>query len=221
MTDYETDVKGKDGGLLGGVLAKKVPVIGGVKVKNSYGRVGLNFRLINATTSEIVYTKQIESTIKESGLDFGAGALFSDAALGGFMSSYSRTPIGQAVIAGVNEGVYDLAQQIGTQPATGSVVKAEGNQVWLNLGSGAVKMGDRLEVKRKGEELIDPDTGISLGSSDTTLGEIEVTQVQEQFSIARVVALSSNATRGDVVVSRVAPTSIEYAASWTKPQKKR
>ena len=71
---------------------------------------------------------------------------------------------------------------------------------------------------QKGEELIDPETGISLGSSDTSLGEIEVIQVAEKYSIAQTVSLSSAANRGDKVVSRAAPTSIEFAATWKPPK---
>ena len=222
VTDYETDVnKNATGGIAGGILGRKVPILGGLKVTKGFGRVGLNFRLVDATTSEVVHTKQIESIIKESGFDLGGIGYGAGALLGGFMSDYAKTPIGAAVIAGINKGVFDLVQQIGAQPAQGSVIKAEAGQVWINIGSDAVSVGERLELKRKGEELIDPDTGISLGSMDTTLGDIEITQVQEKFSIARAVSLSGEAARGDAVISRKAPTSLEFADSWKKPKKKK
>ncbi|MDJ0917981.1 MAG: CsgG/HfaB family protein [Woeseiaceae bacterium] len=220
VTDYETDVKGSDGGGgIGGLLGKRSALLGGLGFKSKMGRVGLNFRLIDATTSEVVYTKQIESLIKESGITFGGFGVTGGAALGGFLSNYSKTPIGQAVIAGIHQGVYDLAQQIGAKPATGSVVQVNGGTIILNLGTGSVATGDRMQLKRKGEELIDPETGVSLGSMDTTLGEIEVVQVQEKISMARSVNLSQEAMRSDIVISMAAPTPIEYAASWTKPKK--
>ncbi len=222
VTDYETNVSGNSaGGVAGGLLGGNNPVLGGLKFKKSFGRVGLNFRLIDAETSEVVHTKQIEAIIKETGFDLGGIGYGAGTLLGGFMSDYAKTPIGAAVIAGVNKGVYDLVQQIGAQPASGSVIKAEGGQVWINIGSDAVAVGDRLEVRRKGEELIDPDTGISLGSSDTTLGDVEVTQAQEKFAIARAVSMSGEATRGDVVISHKEPEPIEFAAKWQKPKKKK
>ena len=61
-------------------------------------------------------------------------------------------------------------------PASGRVIKAEGDKVWLNLGKDVVSPGDVLKVKSKGEELIDPDTGISLGSADTEIGTVRVSQ---------------------------------------------
>jgi len=219
ITDYEENTSGSKGGL-GGFL-RKVPVVGGVGVNSGQGRVGLNFRLIDATTSEVLYTKQIESVIKESGFVISGAGWSSDAVMGGFVSKYAKTPIGQAVIAGINQGVYDLVKEIGAQPAEGSVVKAEGSRVWINIGEDAVKVGDRLTVMSKGEELIDPETGISLGSSDTPVGDIEVIQTAEKFSVAQSINLANPPDRGDEVISQALPPGLEFASTWTPPKKKR
>ena len=217
VTDYEENTSGSSGGV--GGLLRKVPLVGGVGIKSGKGRVGLNFRLIDATTSEVLYTKQVESIIKESGLTLAGAGWTSDALLGGFISNYAKTPIGQAVIAGINKGVYDVIKEIGARPAEGSVIKAEGNRVWLNIGDDGVDMGDRLTVMSKGEELIDPETGISLGSSDSKLGDIEVIQVAEKFSIAQWDSLAKPPNRGDRVVSQAPPPTIEFADKWKPPKK--
>ena len=217
VTDYEENTSGTSGGV--GGLLRKVPLVGGVGIKSGKGRVGLNFRLIDATTSEVLYTKQVESIIKESGLTLAGAGWTSDAVLGGFISSYAKTPIGQAVIAGINKGVYDVIKEIGARPAEGSVIKAEGKRVWLNIGEDGVNMGDRLTVMSKGEELIDPETGISLGSSDSALGDVEVIQVAEKFSIAQWATLAQSPSRGDRVVSQAAPPTIEFADKWKPPKK--
>ena len=217
VTDYEAKTSSTNKGI-GGLLTKKVPVLGGVKAGSSQGRVGLNLRLIDAETSEIVFTKQIESVIKETNLAFGGAGLIGDVGLGGFMSQYSKTPIGQAVIAGVNQAVFELIKQIGSKSAEGSIVKADATQIYTNLGQDSVAVGERLKVLKKGEELIDPETGISLGGSTTLLGEIEVSQVQEKFSIAKPVSLSGTPDRGDKVVSTEAAAPLEFAASWKKPK---
>jgi len=217
VTDYEENTSSTGGGV--GGLLRKVPLVGGVGIKSGKGRVGLNFRLIDATTSEVLYTKQVESIIKESGLTLAGAGWTGDAVLGGFISSYAKTPIGQAVIAGINKGVYDVIKEIGARPAEGSIIKAEGKRVWLNIGEDGVEMGDRLTVMSKGEELIDPETGISLGSSDSTLGDIEVIQVAEKFSIAQWVTLAQAPNRGDRVVSQAAPPTVEFADKWRAPKK--
>ena len=134
------------------------------------------------------------------------------------MSQYSKTPIGQAMIAGVNQAVFELIKQVGSKPAEGSVVKADAEQIYTNLGQESVAVGDRLRVLKKGEELIDPETGISLGGSTTTIGEVEVSQVQEKFSIARPISLNGSVERGDKVVSITAAAPLEFAGSWKKPK---
>ncbi len=217
VTDYESNTSGTDGAV-GGLLRNKVPLLGGIKAGKSTGRVGLNIRLIDAETSEITFTKQIEAIINETNLGFGGVGWGSDIALGGFLNSYSKTPIGQAVIAGINQGVFELVKQIGAKPPEGSIVKADPGQIYLNLGQDVVSMGDRLRVMRMGEELIDPDTGISLGGAMTDLGEIEVSQVQEKFSIARPVSLSGDPVRGDKVVATTVATPLEFASSWNEPR---
>ena len=98
-------------------------------------------------------------------------------------------------------------------------LKIEGNKVWVNVGSDAVAVGDELNVMSKGEELIDPDTGISLGSSDTKIGSVRVDTAQEKFSIASVVGMNGKPKRGDKVVSTAPPPSIEFASNWKKPKR--
>ncbi|MCH9693757.1 MAG: hypothetical protein K0U72_04530 [Gammaproteobacteria bacterium] len=217
ITDYESNTSGKKGGV-GGLLRSKVPVLGGIGGGTSSGRIGLNVRLIDAETSEITFTKQIESVIKETNLSFGGVGFGSDAILGGFMSSYSKTPIGQAVIAGINEGVFELIKQVGAKPAEGSVVKADPSQIYTNLGSDSVSVGDVLRVMRMGEELIDPETGISLGGSMTTIGEIQVTQVQEKFSIASPTSMNGTPNRGDKVMATTLAAPLEFSDKWKKPK---
>lgn len=211
ITNYEPDVSGSNvnvgalasGTRLGGLL-------GGVHVGSKSSAIGMNFRLIDATTSEVIFTNQVNREIKESGLGFGAARFGGSNALGGFVSQYAKTSIGQAVIAAVNEGVYDLIAQIGARPASGSVVKADANGIYLNLGAGSVEVGDRLSLMSKGEALIDPETGISLGSQETEIGSIEVTSVQDRFSIARLSSGRMPKT-GDIVRSQRSPQALAFA----------
>ena len=90
------------------------------------------------------------------------------------------------------------------------MVKADANGVYLNLGAGSVQTGDRLSLMSKGEALIDPETGISLGSEETEIGAVEVTQVQDKYSIARLVS-GKLPRAGDVVRSQRPPARLAYA----------
>ena len=217
ITDYEEGTNTAGGGAIGAL--RKVPLIGGIGLKKKEGRIGLNFRLIDTQTSEVVYTKQVESVVKETGLILAVGGRGGSVDIGGFFGKFSKTPVGQAVIAGVNKGVFDLVCTIGSKPPKGSIVKVEGDRVWLNLGDGVVNVGDRLELLIKGEELIDPETGISLGSEDTVAGQATVAEVREKFSIAQTAGLSAAVNRGDIVTSLEPPRTLKFAASWTPPEK--
>lgn len=214
ITSYDPGTSAKStnvGGLanaagLGGGLGA---LVGGLSVNTASASLGMNLRLIDASTSEVVFTKQIEREIKESGIGIGGLGVGSGGALGGFVGAYSRTPIGQAVLASINEAVYELAKQVGSKPATGSIIKVEGGQAYLNLGTGAVDVGDRLAVARPGEALIDPETGIALGSTETPVGEVQITSVQDRFSIAAVQGGARPQAR-DRVRALAAPAPIEF-----------
>ena len=226
ITNYEPDFKGRNigiGGLAGGT--KFGGLLGGVGIKSKKSMVGLNFRLIDATTSEIAFSKQVESVISESGLKFGGvggGAGGGKIGiLGGALSSYAKAPIGQAVIAGINKGVYAFIKEIGLSPATGSIVKVSGNKVYINIGASSVSIGDTLKVMSKGEELIDPETGISLGSEEEFLGTLKVIAVKDKFSIAKPLDVEvTQISSGDQVTSTSIPKNFEFGEPWKKKRKK-
>ena len=219
VTHYETGVEKKGGGLGGLIGGSAGALLGGFAVKSSKAIIGMNFRLINAETSEIVYTDQVQVDLSESGLTFGGLGFAGGGGLGGFLSNYSKTPIGQAVIAAVHKGVFDLVKAVGSAASTGSVIKVKGSQVYLNQGSSSVSVGDKLILMQRGEELIDPDTGLSLGGEDERIGEVQVTSVKEKYSIAKPVGIkASKIRRGDKVVSQKAAAPLMYATSWTPPK---
>ena len=63
---------------------------------------------------------------------------------------------------------------------------SESGQLVLNLGAQqGVKVGDRLEVLRKGNEIRDPATGKVITSNDTPLGEAVVSKVNDISCIAQ------------------------------------
>jgi len=221
ITNYEAGVEKKGGGL-GGLLGGRAgALLGAISVKSSKAVLGMNFRLIDAETSEIVYTDQVEVSIKDSGLSFGGLGITGGGALGGFMSSYAKTPIGQAVITAANRGVYGLVKQTGNAPATGSVIKVHRGKVYLNLGKDSVSRGERLDLMHVGEQLIDPETGISLGGEEERIGSVKVIAAKEKYSIAKPVGIrASHIKRGDKVVSTKRPEPLHYAATWNGPQNK-
>jgi len=212
VNQYEPNYEGNKiglGGLTGGLL-------GGIKIGSSKSMVNMTFRLIDAETSEVVFSKQVSAIMSESNFGLGAIGWGGAGILGGFMDSYSKTPIGQAMIAAVNMGVYELVKQVGTKPSSGSVIKAAKGKVYINMGKGRVQQGDRLELLSKGESLIDPETGLDLGGDDKEMGQVQIVAVKEKFSIAKVVGLMNGKIKsGDKVVSNRVPEKLQFAASWS------
>jgi len=211
VNQYEPNFEGSNiglGGITGGFL-------GGLKIGSKKSMVNMTFRLIDAESSEIIFSKQVSAVLSESNLGFGGIGFGGSGALGGFMSSYSKTPIGQAVIAAINIGVYELVKQIGSKPASGSVIKAAKGKIYLNMGKGRVQSGDRLSLMSKGDSLIDPETGLDLGGDDTEIGQVQVTTVKDKFSIARAVGkVNGKIKPGDKVISNRAPESLQFASNW-------
>ncbi|MFQ5900043.1 MAG: CsgG/HfaB family protein [Thermodesulfobacteriota bacterium] len=62
-------------------------------------------------------------------------------------------------------------------------------QVFINRGKdGGLKIGQVLEVFYAGEELIDPDTGESLGSSEEYVGKVKISRINPKITIGKVIS---------------------------------
>jgi len=103
----------------------------------------------------------------------------------------------------------------------GAVIQIKGDQVYLNLGADVVEKGEVLMAMKPGEELIDPDTGLSLGGETEDLGELQLTSVSEKFSIGKPLDFNvSRLSRGDLVMSMKPPPPLTFASSWNGPLSK-
>jgi len=88
-------------------------------------------------------------------------------------------------------------------PVEGYVVDIKDKQVYINLGDkDNLFIGQNFKVFREGKLLKDPITQMILGKFKREIGEIKVSQVEEEFSIAKVSRLDSKAKieRGDKIV---------------------
>jgi curli biogenesis system outer membrane secretion channel CsgG len=92
------------------------------------------------------------------------------------------------------------------------VIGVSGGVVSLNRGQGGgLEVGQVLDVFAEGEEMIDPDTGESLGSEEVKLGSIRVTEVLTRFS--KAVPMDGNAVVPNGAICRkvAAPAVVEEA----------
>ena len=217
VTHFEPKYKSKNiglGSVTGGAL-------GGIGVGTQKSMVGLMFRLIDPETGEIVFSKREEVVIGKKGFGVGASKSGRKGARGGSFSSLSATPIGHAVIAAVNCGVYDLVKAIGNQPLKGQIMRLNAGSLMINRGADHVATDDEFRVFSLGEEFVDPETGLSLGSEKEEIGLLRVIKVADRFAYGEAVDFDpEDAARGDEIVSTKTVTDFEFAASWGGPYPK-
>lgn len=73
----------------------------------------------------------------------------------------------------------------------GAVVAVKGADLYLSLGEkDEVVKGVKLSLYREGAPFRHPTTGVVLGKLEEEIGEVEVVEVREKFSIARLVRLA-------------------------------
>jgi hypothetical protein len=67
------------------------------------------------------------------------------------------------------------------------VLRIANGQLTINLSQEATSVGTLYQVWRLDEELIDPDTGESLGAAEELVGEVKIVSCQPRFALAEPV----------------------------------
>jgi curli biogenesis system outer membrane secretion channel CsgG len=152
----------KKGGRLGGI---------GVGVSNQSAIVGVDVRLVNTSTGEILAADNVRREKASKGISVDTRTFdFSD------QKKFDESLVGKAAREAVEDITSLVNKQMPNIPWQGKVVTEQNGTVFINAGSNlGIKVGDVFHIYMKGEALIDPDTGLSLGSEDTKIGEVKVT----------------------------------------------
>lgn len=125
-----------------------------------------NMRLVDARSGDILESRKIAV---QQQLEIGAGEERMTAALADNFAAQ--------VIANLLNAVY---------PVKVAALAPDGS-VYVNRGTdGRLNKGALLDVMKAGQEVVDPDTGVKLGSVETRVGQIELTSVEENRSIGRI-----------------------------------
>jgi curli biogenesis system outer membrane secretion channel CsgG len=162
--------------------------------------VGVDVRIIDARTGQIVTSHRAQAKADASGFKLGYSE--SDFRIGG--GKFENTPLGVATRAAIHDAVMFIIRESGQFQWYGKIIKVVGNTAYINRGSNnGLKMGQVLRVFSQGEALIDPETGLNLGADEEYVGDLSLTDVKNKYSIGE---LRSNASgrikRGDTVKLR-------------------
>jgi curli biogenesis system outer membrane secretion channel CsgG len=163
--------------------------IGIVSARQTVADAVINLRFIDTTTAERVMSVEGPGNVKKGGGAFGSANLSRDAEWG--IASEAIEKASQAVVAALLEPD-NLNKVTNAASASGGVdmrvIKVEGKQAYINVGAtSGVKVGDTFKIFSVGEKLIDPATGMDLGSTEKETGTGRVTEVNERFSIMQIV----------------------------------
>ncbi|RMG67509.1 MAG: hypothetical protein D6715_04565 [Calditrichaeota bacterium] len=180
---------------LGGAIGK----LGfGGKVSKRKARAVVDIRLVNTSTGEIVMAEKAEGEASSTSLD---RVRFSDIDFGN-PTTWDRTILGKAAREAIDKCVDYIAAAMANIPWQGKIIKVNNDgTVYMKPGSeGGVQVGMEFAVYSKGEELIDPDTGLSLGSEEQLIGKIKVIQDVANGKAAKAVIVSGTGFNvGDMV----------------------
>ena len=161
----------------------------------STGRVALDLRLVDATTGQVLQSHRSEARVSGRGVSLEIDT--RSVSFGG--DAFNQTPLGAATRQAIREAVTFATLHMARIPWTGRVVDVIEGRVYLNVGGEAgAKVGDAFIVAAVKRELIDPATGLSLGTVEAELGEVRVEAVHDKFAIARSLG-DYLPRRGDVV----------------------
>lgn len=181
---------GGSGGLLGGV-------VGGLSQQSQSGKVTIEMRYVNATTSQIMDTVTISEEIESSSWSLNAG--YKGVSLG--TNKFYNTPLGEATRRAITSAVQQLATELNNVPWSGLVVDFDGTELYINAGkSSGIKAGDKLLIERIAKTLTDPATGEVLKITKQKVGVVTLTSVEERISSGSFKPLDiTQPQRGDLV----------------------
>lgn len=164
-------------------------------MQRSEAHVGLIIRLIDTTTSRVLDSQRVEGKAEAGGLAWGAavkGVTFGT-------EGFKKTPLGKAVQMAIDNAVVYVTERLRNMPFKGRVVNVKDNEVYLSAGANiGAKPGDSFTVFSKGEALVDPETGELLGSEETPIGKVGITEVRDKYSKA-IILEGKGFKVGDVI----------------------
>ena len=169
----------------------------GVGLSSKGARAVVDIRLVNTTTGEIMAAESEEGT--ESSLGFSGryeDINFSD------MNAWDDTDLGKAAREAINGCVELITENMASIPWSGRIIKVNPDgSILMKPGSeGNVNVGDEFEVFQAGEEIKDPDTGLSMGSEETKVARVKITGQMLNGKAAKASVVSGKGMKaGDIV----------------------
>ncbi|MFA6541999.1 MAG: CsgG/HfaB family protein [Bacteroidota bacterium] len=155
-----------------GNIGGNLPMFGGGITKKT-ARTVVDVRLVNTTTGEVIAAETKEGSESTTGIN----VRYEDIDFNN-TSKWNDTDIGKATREAIDGVVELITDNMAKIPWSGKILKvnADGTLLMKPGSEGNVSVGDEFDVVRAGEDVIDPDTGLSLGAEETKVGHIKVVE---------------------------------------------
>jgi len=138
------------------------------KGKKQIARVTVDYRIVDTTTGvQIMADSGAGIYEKKVGSVLGMGT----------KADYDTDLRDGALRDALAKAMVNMMGHLESQPWKGKIAKVAGSKVYINAGKRTgLKNGDRLDVYRVGEDIIDPDTHQKLGTTEDRVGQVLVQQ---------------------------------------------
>ena len=177
-------------------LEKVMPFGGGAKVSKTKARAVIDVRAIDTTSAQIAASAKGEGEKSSSEISSNLSIAPSfDFGKEGF----DETILGKAARGAVDKVAKELSKKFDEAGAGAiKIIKIAGSQLYINSGeTDGEKVGNVYTIYKPGEEMLDPDTGESLGSELEKVGTAKVVKVSPKYSVAETKA--QDVTKEDIL----------------------
>ena len=177
---------------LGAALGRFSPVAGAVATMNKEEKavVGINLRMVDAETGEVIETAEARGESSRSSKDYAGVLGVKGAAVGGASSmtssNFQQTIIGEATSNAVTKIAEYLEGRVPQLPAKarqieGRVAGVTSNGAVLTVGSeDGVLRGDRFEILKINGEIKDPTTKEVIDLDAVKIGELVADTIRDK-----------------------------------------
>lgn len=152
--------------------SKKIPNIPNKYTVNDYCGIELSVQIIDTRTTSILASFPIK-----------------EAASGGSSVVNSVGGASRAILdATLEKAAGTLANRVADTIFPIQVISVKGKKIWVNRGDDSgMKLGEIFEVFEPGEELRDPQTGESLGTTEMEIGTAKVSRINPKVTVLDMV----------------------------------
>jgi curli biogenesis system outer membrane secretion channel CsgG len=186
ITGSVTEFGVKDGGgRVGGLGGLTKGLVSGIGVKSNTARVGIDLRIVDTITGEILLAESSSGEETSRSIDFASWSL-PDFKMGG--NNFDNSLIGKATRKAIDSLIEKIDGKMKDVSWKGYILKVDGNSIWLNAGSDSgVKEGMKFKVRNQGEEIEDAEGKTYIIPGDE-VAEIEVTKTLPTLSKVKIVS---------------------------------